>query len=140
MIPRLDDDGSIEEGIAALRPTMVVDETPHGRLAGINQDTWRVYTEMYDLLTGHVTASSTAAYEEHLRDLTTTLSDLHKRGEQDLTAGCVSHRPVTDPAGDYHDRTVSREVMNARYPPDGDTNRWVKEGPEGHINYTLGQR
>lgn len=31
-----------------------------------------------------------------------------------------------------------REIMRRRYPPDGDMERWVREGPPGHVNYTGG--
>ncbi|MDN5916629.1 MAG: hypothetical protein L0I76_16255 [Pseudonocardia sp.] len=27
------------------------------------------------------------------------------------------------------------ELMRLRYPPDGDVERWVREGPAGHVNY-----
>lgn len=27
------------------------------------------------------------------------------------------------------------ELLRHRYPPDGDVDRWVREGPPGHINY-----
>lgn len=132
MIPRLVDDGSIRAGIAALRPREVVDETPSGRMAGIEGDTWRVYAEMYELLTGGVTALGTAVYEELLRDLTETLNDLHKRGEQGCAPGATQIHP-TGAAPDVRDGTGSKEVMAARYPPDGDVQRWVAEGPTGHV-------
>lgn len=138
MIPRLVDDGFLKAAIGTLRPREIVDETPQGRMAGIDEDTWRVYTEMYELLTGDVTAIDPAAYEERLRDLTETLSDLHKRGEQGFTAGATRIRHAGDEPS-IRDRTGSKEVMAARYPPDGDVRRWIKEGSTGHVDYIPGQ-
>lgn len=77
-----DDDGVIRKTIAALAPDHVADETPQGRLAGIDRDTWLTYREMYQLLTGELPAVSPAVYEQSLRDLADRLVDLHKRAEQ----------------------------------------------------------
>lgn len=30
------------------------------------------------------------------------------------------------------------EMMRRRYPPDGDVERWVREGPPGHVNHVGG--
>lgn len=30
------------------------------------------------------------------------------------------------------------DLQVVRYPPDGDVDRWVREGPEGHVNYNGG--
>lgn len=30
------------------------------------------------------------------------------------------------------------ELQKLRYPPDGDVERWVREGPPGHVNYEGG--
>lgn len=83
VIPRLvDHDGSIKAGIEALRPSRVVDETPAGRLAGIDGDTWQVYIDMYQLLTTPPPEMSPLTYEQRLSDLAEALVYLHKRGEQ----------------------------------------------------------
>lgn len=28
-----------------------------------------------------------------------------------------------------------KEIQRRRYPPDGDVERWVREGPQGHVEY-----
>lgn len=139
VIPRLVDDGSIKADIDVLRPTTAVDETPRGRLAGINEDTWRVYTEMYELLTGNADGLSPMAYEERLRDLAESLSDLHKRGEHSPAVNGVRRQSGGDETLKTRDKTGSKEVMAARYPPDGDVQRWVAEGPTGHVDFGPGR-
>lgn len=81
-IPRMDDDGSIAEDIQALHPARDADETPGGRLAGIERDLWLTYLEMHQLLTGAVVAISPAAYTQRIQDLMDLLVDLGGRLEQ----------------------------------------------------------
>jgi hypothetical protein len=82
-IPHLSDERQeIAGNIAALETSGVVDETPEGRLAGIDTDTYLVYREMHALLTGQVSVINRAVYEQRLQDLAALLGDLHRRGEQ----------------------------------------------------------
>lgn len=74
-----DADSSIAAGIDNLRPTRPVDETPTGRLTGIEQDTWHTYREIHALLTGQVLMASREAYEQRLADCLAALIDLGKR-------------------------------------------------------------
>lgn len=81
-----DPDGTIRNTIAGLAPHLEADETPRGRLAGIERDEWLTYREMYDLLTGAVVPISPGAYEQALRDLAGQLCDLHRRGAEAFEA------------------------------------------------------
>lgn len=76
-----DENGAMGEIVDGLAAEQVVDETPHGRLAGMDQDTGLVIREMYQLLTGLLTAVSPAVYAQALQDLAGQLVDLHKRTE-----------------------------------------------------------
>jgi hypothetical protein len=123
--------GEIKASIDALRPTGKVDETPAGRQAGIDADTWQVYADMYELLSIPIMGVNPAEYEARLADLVEALSDLHRQGRSDEP---VVRRDPPEPR--YQGgRGDSRKL---RYPPDGDIARWVTEGPPGHIRYTGG--
>lgn len=78
-IPRMDDDGSIAEGIRGLAPVRDADESPCGRMAGIERDMWLAYLEMHQLLTGAVAAISPTARTQRLQDLMDLLVDLGGR-------------------------------------------------------------
>lgn len=123
-------DDSIHDGIESMRPTDPIDETPRGRLAGIQQDTYLTYREMYDLLTKPPVELDPDAYTERLHDLAGTLSDLHRRSElrdgiATFDRARIEPRPAHGP----------QNLMELRYPPDGDVERWVCEGPTGHKSY-----
>lgn len=90
MIPLLTDpDGVLAVDIEELRPSRVADETTVGRITGIDHDTWSVYGEMYQLLTGAVACPDEGEYVAQLQDLAGMLVDLHRRTEQ-VSEACVT--------------------------------------------------
>lgn len=90
MIPLLaDPDGILAAEIEELRPSRVADETTAGRIAGIDHDTWSVYSEMHQLLTGAEACPDEGEYVAQLQDLAGMLVDLHRRTEQ-VSETCVT--------------------------------------------------
>lgn len=88
-----DADGSTAAGIENLRPTRAADETPTGRLVGIELDIWHTYREMHALLTGQTQVATREAYEQRLHDLAALLSDLHRRGSQTFEDIMIAQQP-----------------------------------------------
>lgn len=78
-----DNEGAIRGWVDSLQSNQdFVDETPVGRLDGINQDVGLVLAQMYTLLTENVSGMDPAVYEGWLGELLDQFGDLHKCRER----------------------------------------------------------
>lgn len=80
--PRMPDpDEQILAGIESLAPSGVIDHTPLGRLAGLDQDTYLTYRALWQLLTDPG-GFGPAEWSARVGDLTEALTALHSQTMQ----------------------------------------------------------
>jgi hypothetical protein len=82
--------GDIEE----LRPVGVVDESPLGRCAAVDQDTWWVLVEMHALLLEGPGALGEREWVAQLQDFAETLVGVHRKGERAFDAAWCARYPL----------------------------------------------
>ncbi|MGH7743266.1 MAG: hypothetical protein ACREQ5_00390 [Candidatus Dormibacteria bacterium] len=88
-----DDDGRLLGEIEALRPTRLVDESPRGRLVGIEWDEWWTYVEMHALLVTGPPAGREEAFVVEVQDLAGRLVELHRKAELAFWAVFAANPP-----------------------------------------------
>jgi hypothetical protein len=71
-----------------LRPTRAIDETPAGRLAGIDEGTWWTYREILGVLSraAQVDTEAQTACDVEMSCLRDTMLDLHQRATEAFDA------------------------------------------------------
>lgn len=67
--------------VGDLRPVRVVDESPRGRLVGIEFDEWWTYVELHALLVGDQTEADPAESVAQAQDLAGRLVELQERAD-----------------------------------------------------------
>lgn len=76
-------DGWIDRCVEGFhQPVDAVDETPRGRMAGMDRDSGLVIAEMRELLTSRVSAISRDVRDQRLAELLEQFGDMHERREQ----------------------------------------------------------
>lgn len=93
-MPKLNDtDGRLLGEIEDLRPTRAVDESPRGRLTGIELDEWWTYVEMHALLTTGPEVGAEDAFTSEVQDLAGRLVELHGKAELAFWAAWAANPP-----------------------------------------------
>jgi hypothetical protein len=114
----VDADGSVREGIEALRVSGVVDESPWGRVRAVDAMTHAVYTDLYEILTGEGGVSDPGEFESTVNDLVGQLVVLQTRTaaawEAANTTRWGPQSPSEPPTGPTPDPSPRKRVWGSQ--------------------------